>query len=63
MSVFTVEPPVDAPSSAYPVDATNPKQPKAHDEISGAAEKLNRADRITELQKYADAVRTVLLGA
>ena len=63
MSVFTVEPPVDAPSSAYPVDATNPKQPKAHDEISGATEKLNRADRITELQKYADAVRTVLLGA
>ncbi len=62
MSVFTVEPPVDAPSSAYPIDATNPKQKKAHDEISGAVEKLNRADRMIELQKYADAIRTVLLG-
>jgi hypothetical protein len=59
MSVFTVEPPVDAPSKVYP----NAKgDPNAKDEVSGDVEKLNRADRITELQSYANAVRTILLG-
>jgi hypothetical protein len=53
VSVFTVEPPVDAASSAYP---------NAKDEISGVTDKLTQADRVTELQSYADAVRTVLLG-
>jgi len=63
MSVFTVEPPVDAPSQAYPTDTSDPKAKKARDEISGDVEELNKADRITELQSYADAVRTVLLGS
>lgn len=56
MSVFTVEPPVDAPSIAY-------SKGKGTDEISRAIDKLMQADRITELQSYADAVRTVLLGS
>jgi hypothetical protein len=63
MSVFTVEPPVDAPSDVYPADIRDPKAKKAQDEVSGDVEKLTRADRITELQSYADAVRTVLLGS
>ena len=54
MSVFTVEPPVDAASAAYP---------NASDIVSGAVDKLTKADRITELQAYADAVRTILLAA
>ena len=59
VSVFTVEPPVDAPSKLYP----NAKgDPKAKDEVSGVVENLNRTDRITELQSYAKAVRTILLG-
>jgi hypothetical protein len=53
MSVFTVEPPVDAPTSAYP---------NASDLVSGAQDKLSQADRITELKAYAEAVRTILLG-
>ena len=65
MSVFTVEPPVDAPLSEYPI-AEDPKDPKktkwARDDVSGAKDKLIQADRITELKAYADAVRTVLLG-
>ena len=64
VSVFTVEPPVDAPSSAYPTNApVKASDPRARDEVSGAAEKLSQADRITELQSYSDAVRTVLLGS
>lgn len=63
MSVFTVEPPVDAPSDVYPADPSAPKAKKARDEVSGDVEKLTQADRITELQSYADAVRTVLLGS
>jgi hypothetical protein len=59
MSVFTVEPPVDAPSKVYPAVKSDPN---ATDEVSGDVEKLNRADRIIELQSYANAVRTVLLG-
>ncbi len=54
MSVFTVEPPVDAESSRYP---------DGKDRVSGKADKLSKADRITELKAYADAVRTVLLGS
>jgi hypothetical protein len=54
MSVFTVEPPVDAPISDYP-NAKDRASPKRID-------KLTQADRITELQSYADAVRTILLG-
>jgi hypothetical protein len=54
MSVFTVEPPVDAPISDYP-NAKDRASPKKIDT-------LTKADRITELQSYADAVRTVLLG-
>jgi hypothetical protein len=60
VSVFTVEPPVDAPSKAYPAKEGDPN---AKDEVSGAVEKLTQADRITELQSYANAVRTVLLGS
>jgi hypothetical protein len=59
MSVFTVEPPVDAPSSSYP---SAKGDPDAKDEVSGKVDKLSRADRITELKAYAEAVRTVLLG-
>ena len=63
ISVFTVEPPVDAASAAYP-DAKSGTKPKAwaKDIVTGAEDKLTRADRITELQAYADAVRTILLG-
>ena len=60
MSVFTVEPPVDAPSTKYPI-AVTAKDPGATDEISGAIDKLKQADRIKELQSYADAIRTILL--
>jgi hypothetical protein len=62
MSVFTVEPPVDAASAKYPA-AVTAKTPGAVDEISGAVDKLKQADRMTELQSYADAVRTILLGS
>lgn len=47
MSVFTVEPPLNLKSADYPT----------------AQDKIDEAARITELQAYADAVRTVLLGA
>jgi hypothetical protein len=47
MSVFTVEPPLNLNSADY----------------STAQEKVSQADRMIELQAYADAVRTVLLGA
>ncbi len=47
MSVFTVEPPVDRSSADYPT----------------ALDKVTQAERKIELQSYADAVRTVLLGA
>jgi hypothetical protein len=61
MSVFTVEPPVDAPLTAYPEKMTK-DDPGAADRVSGKVDKLKRADRMTELKAYADAVRTVLLG-
>ena len=47
MSVFTVEPPLNLKSTDYP----------------SAQDKIDKAARITELQAYADAVRTILLGA
>ena len=47
MSVFTVEPPLNLRSADYP----------------SKQDKVKEADRITELQAYADAVRTILLGA
>jgi predicted deacylase len=47
MSVFTVEPPLNLKSADYP----------------SAQDKIDKAARITELQAYADAVRTILLGA
>jgi len=47
MSVFTVEPPLNLSSADYPT----------------AQDKVTQADRKIELQSYADAVRTVLLGA
>jgi hypothetical protein len=69
MSLFTVEPPVDAPLSDYPI-ARDPKDPKkpdktkwAKDRVSREVDKLLQAERITELKAYADAVRTVLLGS
>ena len=46
ISVFTVEPPIDAGSTDYPT----------------TLDKVSAADRRIELQAYADAVRTVLLG-
>ena len=46
ISVFTVEPPINAESSEYPTKL----------------DKVSQADRGIELQAYADAVRTVLLG-
>ena len=48
MSVFTVEPPINANTDDYASGKT--------------ADKVTEADRKTELQSYADAVRTVLLG-
>ena len=47
ISVFTVEPPINRTSADYPSD-------------KDAA--VSAADRLIELQSYADAVRTVLLG-
>ena len=47
MSVFTVEPPLNFNSADYPT----------------AQDKVTQANRKIELQSYADAVRTVLLGA
>jgi uncharacterized protein DUF4157/succinylglutamate desuccinylase/aspartoacylase family protein len=47
MSVFTVEPPINRNTGDYPTDL----------------DKVTAADRKIELQSYADAVRTVLLGA
>ena len=55
VSVFTVEPPVDAPSSAY-------AKGSGRDEVSGDIDKLAQIDRVKELQSYANAVRIVLLG-
>ena len=46
ISVFTIEPPVNANSADYPT----------------AADKVSQANRKIELQSYTDAVRTVLLG-
>jgi hypothetical protein len=53
VSIFTVEPPMDAESARYP---------NGKDRATGDVDKLSKADRITELQAYADAVRTILLG-
>lgn len=47
MSVFTVEPPINRRLSDYPT----------------SADPISEADRRVELQAYADAVRTILLGA
>jgi hypothetical protein len=47
MSVFTVEPPLNLATSDYPTSADA---------------KVDEAERRVELQAYADAVRTVLLG-
>ncbi|MGC2636369.1 MAG: DUF4157 domain-containing protein [Acidobacteriaceae bacterium] len=47
ISVFTVEPPVNANTADYPT----------------AADKVSQADRKIELQAYADAVRTIMLAA
>jgi septation ring formation regulator EzrA len=55
MSVFTVEPPINRN-----VDDYEPKN-KSGDTIA-AADKISAAERRIELQSYADAVRTVLLG-
>ena len=49
-SIFTVEPPVNRNIADYGKGGNN------------AGEKVNQADRTTELQAYADAVRTVLLA-
>ena len=49
-SIFTVEPPVNRNIADYGKGGNN------------AREKVNQADRTTELQAYADAVRTVLLA-
>jgi hypothetical protein len=50
MSIFTVEPPVNRNIADYGKGGNN------------AGDKLSQADRTTELQAYADAVRTVLLA-
>lgn len=55
MSVFTVEPPIDRN-----VDDYDPKN-KATDPTA-SADKITAVERRIELQSYADAVRTVLLG-
>ncbi|MEO8223860.1 MAG: DUF4157 domain-containing protein [Gammaproteobacteria bacterium] len=47
ISVFTVEPPINRTSAQYP---------------TGADARVAQAERQTELQAYADALRTVLLG-
>jgi hypothetical protein len=49
-SMFTVEPPVNRNIADYGKGGNS------------AGEKVNQADRTTELQAYADAVRTVLLA-
>lgn len=49
-SIFTVEPPVNRNIADYGKGGNN------------AGEKVSQADRTTELQAYADAVRTVLLA-
>ena len=49
MSIFTVEPPVNRNIADYGRGG------------SRAGDRLSQADRRTELQAYADAVRTVLL--
>ena len=49
-SIFTVEPPVNRNIADYGKGGNK------------AGEKVNQADRTTELQAYADAVRTVLLA-
>ena len=49
MSIFTVEPPVNRNIADYGKGET-------------AGDKVKQAGRIVELQAYADAVRTVLLG-
>jgi hypothetical protein len=62
VSIFTVEPPVDAASARYP-GTVDPAHPGGRDRaVSKIVDKLSKADRITELQAYADAVRTILLG-
>ena len=50
MSRFTVEPPVNRNIADYGKGGNN------------AGEKVSQGDRTTELQAYADAVRTVLLA-
>ncbi len=50
MSIFTVEPPVNRNIGDY----------AAGDNTAG--DELTQTDRQTELQAYADAVRTVLLA-
>jgi hypothetical protein len=49
-SIFTVEPPVDRNIADYRKGGNT------------AGDKVSQADRTTELQAYADAVRTVLLA-
>jgi len=61
ISIFTVEPPMDAESALYP-DTVDPAHPGGTDRASGKIDTLAKADRITELQAYATAVRTILLG-
>jgi hypothetical protein len=50
MSVFTVEPPVNRNIADYGTGGNR------------AGDKVTQAGRTVELQAYADAVRTVLLG-
>ena len=49
MSVFTVEPAFDRNSSDYAAG-------------HNAGDKITAAERKMELQSYADAIRTILLG-
>jgi hypothetical protein len=50
MSIFTVEPPVNRNIDDYAAGGNT------------AGDKVTQADRQTELQAYADAVRAVLLA-
>ena len=48
ISVFTVEPAINKGSGDYPTSSLDPD--------------VSQADRLAELQAYADAIRTILLG-
>jgi hypothetical protein len=50
MSIFTVEPPVDRNVADYGKGGNT------------AGDKITQVDRTTELEAYAEAVRTVLLS-